>query len=117
MRTLSITVTSPILSAGLVTRKATSTTVLIHRYEVYSTVKTARKLRHVNVERDLLVQHIEHFVAIVVFHKVDTRSNVLAVFVVGHELKTDLVTTCGDTVGTAVVCAFNRTILDDALSW
>ena len=56
---LRVAVTSSVLGTNLVPREARHTTIGIHLREVDGTVKTARKVRHVDIESEFHVLHVE----------------------------------------------------------
>lgn len=99
MRALRVAVASAVLGASLVGRVLGLATVLVHLDEVQRAVKTAGKVRHVNVECELLVLELEQLVLVVACREVDARANVGT----GDELECKRVAGGGDTVGSAVV--------------
>ena len=101
--TLRIAVASSVLGTSLVVRVLRKTTVSVHLDEVESTVETTGKLRHVDVESELLVLEVEHLVFRVRGHEVRARSNVL-LGRLGHELEREGIARSGDTVSACIVC-------------
>lgn len=75
-RTLRVAVSNTVLSTSLVVGVLGDTTVGIHGDKVEGTVQTARKVRNVDSEGELLVQQVEHLVVCVIGHQVGTRSDV-----------------------------------------
>ena len=104
---LRIAVTGTELRTSLVGRELRETTILSHLDEVKSTVKTAGKVGHVDVEGELLVQELEHLVVGSVLHQVDTGADVGA----GDELEGERIAASGDTVGASVVSTVNSAVL------
>lgn len=102
LRALRVAVASTILSTSLVGGEASHATILVHLREVKRAIETARKSRHVHIKRELCVQELEHVVARVGVHEVETRTNVL-VSAVGDEVEFEGRAGRGDTVGTLVV--------------
>ncbi len=62
MRALGIAVAGTVLGTGLVAREAAEPAVGVHLDEVQRAVEAAGELRHVDVERELLVLQLEHLV-------------------------------------------------------
>ena len=111
MRALGVAVTSPVLGTRLVAGRLGHPTISVHGNEVEGSVKTAREVGHVNVERELLASQIEHFVlGVRSVHEIDTRADVFGVGAVGDELQSETVSGCGNTIGAAVICAVKGTV-------
>ena len=111
MRALSIAITCSVLGTGLVGRVFGHTTISVHLDEVDSTVQAAGQLRHVDVEGELLVEKVESLVPAVGVHEVDTRTNVLAVGVLGDELQCECVAAGGDTIRGRVLSTLEFAVL------
>lgn len=104
VRALRVTVASPVLGAGLVRRG--HPTVDGHLAEVERAVKAAPEVGHVDVERELLVEELEHLVVGLVGHEVDAGPDVGA----SDELERQGVAAGGDPVRAAVVGAVERAV-------
>jgi hypothetical protein len=122
---LAVTVAGTVLGASLVRGVLGGTTVGVHGHEVEGTIQAARKIRHVNVERELVSEQSEHcrdslvsstggccrgglvftLVLSVGLHQVETRTNVGRVLALGDELEVQLAAAGGYTVGAGVVGA------------
>lgn len=87
------------LSTSLVGRETRHATVGIHLGEVHCSVQAARKVRHINVESELLVVRLEQVVRRVCVKKVDTGTNIAA----RNELESESVTASRDTIGARVI--------------
>jgi hypothetical protein len=107
MRALRVAVTSSILGASLVARVLGQSTVGVHLDEVDGTVETTRKIRHVDVESELLILELEHVVGGVTGHQINARTDVGA----GDKFQGEGVSRSGDSVGTSVVSTIDRTVL------
>lgn len=105
-RALRVTVTSTVLSAGLVILVLGETTIGIHGDEVQSTVQTTSEVRNIHVEGELLVQQLEHLVGVLVLHHIQTRTDVGS----GDEAQRNGIGVGGYTVSTFVVCTFYGTV-------
>lgn len=104
MRALSITVTSTILSTGLVTGVARGTTIDLHLREVQSSVQTARKLGDIDIEGELLVEELKGFVlGVGGVHHVHTGADVGGALAPSDEFVGERLAVGGDTVGALVV--------------
>lgn len=108
--TLSVAITSPVLSTSLIGGVLGQTTVCVHLNEINSTVETARKVGHVDIECELLVLHVEHEIVGVVVHKVDTGADV-RVRALRNEVEAEGVTGGRDTVDTTVIRSIESTVL------
>lgn len=106
MGALSIAVTGSVLCTGLVVRPLGHTTVGVHLRQVESTVETARQVRHVYVESELLILELEHLIVGIIGHKIDTRTDVLA----SNKLEGEAVAAGRDTVGGGVVGTIEGTL-------
>lgn len=101
VRALGVAVTGSVLCAGLVSGEAGGAAVGVHLDEVERAVEAARELRHVDVERELLVLEVELLVLRVGrVEEVHARADVGRVLAVRHELEAERVSAGGDTVGT-----------------
>ena len=109
-RALRVAVASAVLGASLVAWVLCHPTVRVHLGEVQSAVETAGELGNVDVEGELLVQQLEHVVARVRLHQVDTGPDVL-VGAGGHKVELERGAGSGDTVGTSVVGTVQSTVL------
>ena len=88
LRALSVAVASSVLGTSLVAGIFRQTTIGVHLDEVQSTVETARQVRHVDVEGELLVFQLEHRVRGVIVHQVDTGADV-CVRASGYKVETE----------------------------
>lgn len=93
-----VKLTSSVLGTGLVVALVDAT-VGSHLSEVESTVQTARKVRNINIEGELLVDEIEHLVLGVGLHEVSTGSDVAGVLALGNELQGQSIVGGSDTIG------------------
>lgn len=107
MGTLRIAVASSVLGTSLVGGVFGHTTISVHLDEVESTVKTTRKVGHIDVESEFLVLEFEHLVLGIARHKVYTRTDVGS----RHELEGKSVTTGGDTVSTRIIGTIESAVL------
>ena len=107
LRALGVAVTSSVLGTGLVVGERGLATILSHLDEVESTVDTAGKVGHVDIEREFLVQKLEHLVVLVIRREVDTGANVGA----GDEFEGEGIAAGGDTVGAGVFSAVEGAVL------
>lgn len=98
-RALGITVSGSVLGTGLVARVFRHATIGIHSHKVQSTVQTARKVRDIHIEGELVVQQVEMLIRLVILHKVQTRANVGT----GDEAELKLGSRSSDTVCTRVI--------------
>lgn len=105
-----IAVASSVLGTSGVVRLCGLATILEHFGEVDGTVKTARKVRDVDIHGELLPVGVEHVIAGGAVHKVGTRSNV-GVRASGHKVKAESAAGSGDSVGTRVVSAIDSAVL------
>ena len=96
---LSITVSSSVVSTGVVSRVLAKSTVMWHLGEVESSVDTAWQLRNIDVESELSVNESEHFKLIVTTHEIVSGSDVLSVLTVGNESELQGIVVSVDTVG------------------
>ncbi len=87
-----------------------------HLGEVQSTIQTAGKARHIDVECELLVLKVKHLVMVGVIQEVNSRTDVRRVWTVGDETEGERIAGCGDTVCSAVVSAIDGTV-GGASSW
>lgn len=110
LRALRVAVARSVLGTSLVVRELGHTTILVHRDEVDGAVKTARKVRHVDVEGELLIHQLEHLVVRGILHEVDTGADVGA----GHELDGKSVAASGDTVSASIVSTIEGAVLSAA---
>lgn len=104
---MGVAVAGTVLGASLVVGELRHATVGVHLTEVESAVETARELRHVNVEGELLVQELEHLVLGLAAHEVDTRADVGA----RDELQSERVAGGRDAVSTLVVGTVEGAVL------
>ena len=99
VRALGVAVAGTVLGAGDVAWEAGLATVSVHLDEVEGAVETTGEVRHVDVEGELLVLQVEHLVGgVILGHEVDTRTDVLGVRTLRHELERERVPAGGDTV-------------------
>lgn len=82
---LSITVSSSVISTGVVSRELVESTVMWHLGEVESSVDTAWQLRNIDVEGELSVNEFEHLILVITTHEIVSRSDVLSVLTVSNE--------------------------------
>lgn len=101
-RALRIAVAGTHLGTSLVAGVLSHTTIGIHLGEVEGAVETAGEVGDVDVEGELLVEELEHLVARVGLHEVETGADVL-VGTAGDEVELERGPAGGDTVGTGVV--------------
>jgi len=99
---LSITVSSTILGTGLVAGVERSTTILGHADEVKSTVQATRKMRHIDIECELLVQETEHLVVGVIGHEEHAGSDV-SVCTLGDKVESQGIASGGSSICSGVV--------------
>lgn len=97
--------TSSVLSTSLVVALV-KTTISCHLNEVESTVQTARKVRNINVEGELLVDEVEHLVLGVGLHEVGSGTNVGRVLALCNKLEGQGIVGGGDTVSTLKTSGF-----------
>ena len=111
-RALRVAVASAVLGTSLVRREARQAAVLVHLRQVERAVETARQVRHVHVERELLILKMKHLVLRLAArrHEVHARADVLAIRVVGDEFQGDGVAARADPVRAAVVCAIDSAV-------
>jgi len=109
-KALRITVPSPVFRTSLVVRKPSRSTILIHRYKVQRTIKAARKVRNIDVKRELVVQEVELSVRCVGAHEIETRADVLGICAHGDEGELEGVARSCRAVGFGVVGALESTI-------
>lgn len=95
---LGVAVTSSVLGTGLVVALVKAT-VGGHLDEVQSAVQTARQLRNIDVEGELLANEVEHLVLAVGLHKVGTGADIGSIFALGNELQGQGIAAGRDTVG------------------
>jgi hypothetical protein len=98
-RALRVAVSGSVLRTGLVARVFRHATIGIHSHKVQSTVQTARKVRHINIEGELVVQQVEMLIRLVILHKVQTRANIGT----GDEAELKLGSRGSDTVSARVI--------------
>ena len=100
---LRVTVASSILGTSLVRREARHTTVGVHLREVDGTVETTGEVRHVDIEGELHVLHVERRVLRVAVHQVDARPDVGRARGIRDEVELERAAGRCDTVGALVV--------------
>lgn len=108
---LCITVASSVFGTSLVVVVLGETAIRVHLNEVKGTIETARQIRHVDVEGELLVPKIERLVVGVVGHKIHARANVGGVMVTRYELDGEFTTSGCDPVRASVVATFQCAVL------
>lgn len=106
---LSITVSGTVTSTSLVAWVLGLSTICVHLGEVKSTVDSARKVAHVNIEGELVILEREGLVGIVISHEVDSASNVGA-SALGDELEGQGVVGSGDSVCGGIVGTLNGAV-------
>lgn len=112
MRALGVAITSSVLGTSLVVGVLGCTTIGVHLDEVESAIETARKLRNIDIEGELLVEWLEDLVTLVGgVHQVDTRTDVLGASGCSDELVGDRITAGSDTIGTRVVGTIDSAVL------
>jgi len=89
VRALSIAITSTVLGTSFVIRELGRSAISIHCHKVEGPVKSTREIRHVCVERELLILQLEHHVLSVGGHIVDTRANIGRVRSMGDKPKSN----------------------------
>lgn len=89
------------------------TTIGVHGNKVEGTVETAGQVGNVNIEGELIVEQVEHLVAVLGarLHEIDTATDVSAVGVVGDELQVQRAAAGGNTVRARVVSAIDTAVL------
>lgn len=110
MRALRIAVASSVLGTSFVGGELGHATILRHLREVESAVKSARKVRHIDIESELLVLQVEDLVAGLALEEVDAGTNVL-LLALGDELESKRVAGGGDTVSARVVGTIESAVL------
>jgi len=105
---LGVAISSTIVGTSLVGREARHSSVLVHGREVEGAVETAGKLRDINVECELLIEELEHFILRrrTRLHQIDTRPHIGT----SLELQGQGVSGRGDTVCTRVVGSVERAV-------
>lgn len=106
---LSITVSCTVTGTSLVAWVLGLSSVGIHLGEVKSSVESARKVAHVNIEGELVVLESKCLVGVVIGHEVDTGSDV-GTGALGDELERQGVIGSGDTIGPRVVGTLNSAV-------
>ena len=104
---LRVAVASTVLGTSLVVRELGQTTVRVHLAEVERAVEAAGEVGHVDGERELLVEELEHRVLGLAAHEVDTGADVGA----GDELEGERVAGGRDTVGGLVLSTVESALL------
>ena len=107
---LGIAVSSSVLGTSLVAWVLGHSSISIHLREVQSTVESARKVGHVNVEGELVVLQLEGLVGGVIRQKIDTGSNVRSGGSLGDELESQSIVARGDTVSARVVSSVKSAV-------
>ena len=105
--TLRVAVTSTVLGTSLVVGVLGHTTIGIHLGQVESAIETARKVGHVNIEGELLVDKLKELIFAVALEKVATRADVGA----SLKLEGQSITGGGDTVSACVVSTIESAFL------
>ena len=115
-RALRVAVSSTVIGTSLVGRVLGHTTVSRHLREVDGTVETARQLRHINIEGELLVQQVEHLVLGLGLEEVQAGTDILAIVILLNERQLQGTGfRGGDSVGGLIICAINGTVLSARL--
>ena len=110
LRALAVAVASPELRTSLVGGESLHATILVHLREVEGTVETARQVRYINIESELLVEEVEHLVVAGVLHQVYAGSNVAAACAFGDKAELDGVARSRDTVRARVIGAVDSAV-------
>lgn len=108
---LSITVSNTVLGSSLVAWVDRLATIRRHADEVKGTVQSTRKMRNIDVERELLVQELEQLIGVVVLQHEQSGSDVLA----SDKAKLQGVTGCCSTVCASVVGTIKSTVCSTSL--
>lgn len=98
---LSITVSSTVASTSLVAWVLGLSSIGIHLGEVESSVDSARKVAHVDIEGELVVLESKGLVGVVIGHEVNSAADVGS-SALGDELESQSVAGSGDTVSLGV---------------
>ena len=99
--TLSITVSGTVAGTSLVAWVLGLSSIGIHLGEVESSVDSARKVAHVDIEGELVVLESKGLVGVVIGHEVNSASNV-GTSALGDELESQSVVGSGDTISLRV---------------
>lgn len=87
---LSITVSSSVSGTSLVLWVLARASIGVHLNEVEGTVETAWHVGHIDVESELLILELEHFISILTVHHVGSRTDVLSVLALSDEAEGEL---------------------------
>ena len=99
--TLSITISGTVAGTSFVARVLGLSSVGIHLGEVESSVDSAGKIAHVDIEGELVVFQGKGLVSVVIRHEINSASNV-GTSALGDELESQSVVGSGDTVSLSV---------------
>jgi hypothetical protein len=103
MGTLRITITRSILCSNLITRMSSLPTVLFHFNEVKRTIKSTRKLAHIHIKSELMIEQIEHLIIVGIIHEESPWSNIPRVGALSYEAEFKWVTITKDVIGVLVL--------------
>jgi hypothetical protein len=74
---LRITVSHAILCTGLVGWELSHAPICHHPRHIQCSVQSTRKMRNIDVKCELLVQHVEHLIVVVIRQQIEAGSNIL----------------------------------------
>jgi hypothetical protein len=112
LRTLGITVSSSVLGTSLICGVLAHSPVCIHLCKVKSAVKTAREVRHVNVEREFLTQQLKHliFSCAASGHQVCSRADIGRTAALRYKAELDGVAAGRDAISAGVVSSIQSAV-------
>lgn len=113
MRTLRITVPSPVLRTRLI--RPAHPAIRRHLNEIQRPVQPTHQLRHIHIKCKLLAQEVKHLVLRVILHEIHPRTDVLPELMSRHEFQRKTAPRGGNPVCRLVIYTLDLAVLSASL--